>query len=194
MWSLQCNQITFQPLPFNFTCATPSELPFLSWSANRQLSYPSLPADLALERAMFSCILRPLRSRLEKALMALHDQDGSTQRLTQNMLCLKGEAAMERLGVRTGVPDGRGVERVKQKLILMQRTHSPIDKVLLLLQVCKLVHKAMGTLHGETAARSEGYKYHIHVALDIVGFTFYFLCIGSKFIVCFRCSFGIWIK
>ncbi|XP_037544360.1 ras and Rab interactor 2 [Nematolebias whitei] len=110
---------------------------------------PENEKDLALERAMFSCILRPLRSRLEKALMALHNQDGSTQRLTQNMLCLKGEAAMERLGVRTGVPDGRGVERVKQKLILMQRTHSPIDKVLLLLQVCKLVHKAMGTLHGQ---------------------------------------------
>lgn len=158
MWSLQCSQITFQPLPFNFTRAAPSELPFVSLSANHQPSYPSLPADLALERAMFSCILRPLRSRLEKALMAMHNQDGSTQRLTQNMLCLKGEAAMERLGVRTGVPDGRGVERVKQKLILMQRTHSPIDKVLLLLQVCKLVHKAMGTLHGETVASSKGYN------------------------------------
>lgn len=106
---------------------------------------------------MFSCILRPLRGRLEKALMALHSQDGSTQRLTQNILRLKGDATMERLGVQTGVPDSRGVERVKQKLILMQRTHSPIDKVLLLLQVCKLVHKAMGTLHGETAACLEVY-------------------------------------
>lgn len=71
------------------------------------------------------------------------------------MLRLKGKGAMERLGVRTGVPDIREVERVKQKLILMQRTHSPIDKVLLLLQVCKFVHKAMGTLHGETAAMSK---------------------------------------
>uniref|UniRef100_A0A8C3G1K1 Si:ch211-168d1.3 n=1 Tax=Cyclopterus lumpus TaxID=8103 RepID=A0A8C3G1K1_CYCLU len=104
---------------------------------------------LALERAMFSCVLRPLRSHLEKALMASHNQDGSSQRLTQNLIRLKGDAAMERLGVRTGVPDGREVERVKQKLLLMQRTHSPIDKVLLLLQVCKCVHKAMGSLHGE---------------------------------------------
>lgn len=108
-------------------------------------------ADLALERSMFSCVLRPLRSHLEKALVALHNQDGSTQRLTQNLLQLKGDATMERLGVRTGVPDSREVERVKQKLVLMQRTHSPIDKVLLLLQVCKCVHKAMGSLHGETA-------------------------------------------
>ncbi|XP_023250412.1 ras and Rab interactor 2-like [Seriola lalandi dorsalis] len=107
------------------------------------------PPDLALERAMFSCVLRPLKSHLEKALVALHNHDGSSQCLTRNLLRLKGDAAMERLGVRTGVPDGRGVERMKQKLILMQRTHSPIDKVLLLLQVCKCVHKAMGSLHGQ---------------------------------------------
>lgn len=99
---------------------------------------------------MFSCVLRPLRSHLDKALVELHNKDGSTQRLTQYLLQLKGDAAMERLGVRTGVPDSREVERVKQKMVLMQRTHSPIDKVLLLLQVCKCVHKAMGSLHGET--------------------------------------------
>ncbi|TKS92998.1 Ras and [Collichthys lucidus] len=110
---------------------------------------PENEKDLALERAMFSCVLRPLRSHLEKALVELHNQDGTCQRLTKNLLHLKGDAAMERLGVRTGVPDSRGVERVKQKLVLMQRTHSPIDKVLLLLQVCKCVHKAMGSLHGQ---------------------------------------------
>ncbi|KAM9425571.1 ras and Rab interactor 2 [Pholidichthys leucotaenia] len=110
---------------------------------------PENEQALALERAMFSCVLRPLRSHLSKALVALHSRDGSTQRLTQNLLRLKGDAAMERLGVRTGVPDSREVERVKQKLILMQRTHSPIDKVLLLLQVCKCVQKAMGSLHGQ---------------------------------------------
>ncbi|CAJ1085963.1 ras and Rab interactor 3 isoform X1 [Xyrichtys novacula] len=110
---------------------------------------PENEKDLALERAIFSCVLRPLRSCLDKALVELHNQDGSSQRLTQNLLRLRGDAAMERLGVRTGVPDSREVERVKQKLILMQRTHSPIDKVLLLLQVCKCVHKAMGSLHGQ---------------------------------------------
>lgn len=102
---------------------------------------------------MFSCVLRPLRSHLGKALAELHGRDGSTQRLTQNLLRLKGDGAMERLGVQTGVPDSRGVESVRQKLALMQRTHSPIDKVLLLLQVCKCVHKSMGTLHGEVKGR-----------------------------------------
>ncbi|KAM3590800.1 uncharacterized protein V6R79_016818 [Siganus canaliculatus] len=110
---------------------------------------PENEKDLALERAMFSCVLKPLRSQLEKALVELHNRDGTTQRLTQNLLRLKGDVAMERLGVRTGVPDSREVERVKQKLLLMQRTHSPIDKVLLLLQICKCVHKAMGSLHGQ---------------------------------------------
>ncbi|TWW63438.1 ras and Rab interactor 3 isoform X2 [Takifugu flavidus] len=110
---------------------------------------PENEKDLALERAMFSCVLRPLRTHLNRALSELHSRDGSTQRLVQNLLRLKGDAAMERLGVRTGVPDSREVERVKQKLALMQRTHSPIDKVLLLLQVCKCVHKSMGTLHGQ---------------------------------------------
>ncbi|XP_058479775.1 ras and Rab interactor 3 [Solea solea] len=110
---------------------------------------PENEKDLALERAMFSCVLRPLKAHLEKALVASHSEDGSSQRLTQNLLRLKGDAAMERLGVRTGVPDSRGVERVRQKLVLMQRTHSPIDKVLLLLQVCKCVHKAMGSVHGQ---------------------------------------------
>ncbi|KAM8882168.1 ras and Rab interactor 2 [Synchiropus picturatus] len=110
---------------------------------------PESEKDLALERAMFSCVLRPLRSPLEKTLVALHSQDGSTQQFSQNMIRLKGDAAMERLGVRTGVPDIREIERVKQKLSLMQRTHSPIDKILLLLQVCKCVHKAMGSLKGQ---------------------------------------------
>ncbi|XP_034020728.1 ras and Rab interactor 2 [Thalassophryne amazonica] len=110
---------------------------------------PENETDLALERAMFSCVLRPLRAQLEKALAALHNQDGSTQRLGQKLLQLKGEGAMERLGMRTGVPDSRGVERVRQKMVMMQRTHSPIDKVLLLLQMCKCVHKAMGSMHGQ---------------------------------------------
>ncbi|KAK7909926.1 hypothetical protein WMY93_014610 [Mugilogobius chulae] len=110
---------------------------------------PENETDLALERAMFSCVLRPLRSQLKKALLALHNQDGSSQRLTQNMVGLKGDGAMTKLGVRTGVPDSREVERVKQKLTVMHRTHSPIDKVLLLLQICKCVHKAMGVPHGQ---------------------------------------------
>uniref|UniRef100_A0A8B9GS90 Ras and Rab interactor 2 n=1 Tax=Astyanax mexicanus TaxID=7994 RepID=A0A8B9GS90_ASTMX len=59
------------------------------------------------------------------------------------------ENEKERLGVRSGVLDAQGIERAKKKLTLMQRSHSPIDKVLLLLQVCKSVYKAMGSQPGE---------------------------------------------
>ena len=103
-------------------------------------------ADLALEKAMFGCVLKPLRVLLGQALLSLHRQDGSTQRLACSLLDCQ-EGAMEHLGVLVGVPDTRGVERVRQKLALMQRTHSPIDKMLLLLQMCKSVQKAMGALH-----------------------------------------------
>ncbi|KAL0970128.1 hypothetical protein UPYG_G00237530 [Umbra pygmaea] len=107
---------------------------------------PDNEKDLALEKALFSCILKPLKSLLGQALLSLHRQDGTSQKLACSILACQ-QGAMERLGVLVGVPDARGVERVKQKLALMQRTHSPIDKVLLLLQVCKAVQKAMGAFH-----------------------------------------------
>ncbi|CDQ69846.1 unnamed protein product [Oncorhynchus mykiss] len=107
---------------------------------------PDNEKDLALEKAMFGCVLKPLRVLLGQALLSLHRQDGSTQRLACSLLDCQ-EGAMEHLGVLVGVPDTRGVERVRQKLALMQRTHSPIDKMLLLLQMCKAVQKAMGALH-----------------------------------------------
>ncbi|XP_077355398.1 ras and Rab interactor 2 isoform X3 [Festucalex cinctus] len=108
---------------------------------------PESEKDLALERAMFSCVLRPLKSHLDKALVALHQHDASSQRFQRNLLRLKGEGAAERLGMRMGVPDGRQVDKVKRKLALMRRTHSPVDKVLLLLQICKCVQKGAGTAH-----------------------------------------------
>ncbi|XP_067117215.1 LOW QUALITY PROTEIN: ras and Rab interactor 2 [Osmerus mordax] len=109
---------------------------------------PENEKDLALEKAMFGCVLKPLKAQLSRGLTLLHRLDGSTQKLTDT-LHRDQEGALERLGVQVGVPDARGVERVRQKLALMQRTHSPIDKVLLLLQVCKCVHQAMGSLHGQ---------------------------------------------
>ncbi|XP_057709713.1 ras and Rab interactor 2 isoform X2 [Corythoichthys intestinalis] len=107
---------------------------------------PENEKDLALERAMFSCVLRPLKSHLDKALTALHQRDTFSQRFSRNLMRVKDQGAAERLGLRTGVPDGRQVDKVKQKLALMRRTHSPVDKVLLLLQVCKCVQKASGAV------------------------------------------------
>ncbi|KAJ8405389.1 hypothetical protein AAFF_G00318620 [Aldrovandia affinis] len=115
---------------------------------------PENEKDLALEKAMFGCILKPLKAQLDQALLSLHAQDGSTQRLA-NSLQSSQEGPLERFGVHVGVPDARGLERLRQKLVLMQRTHSPIDKVLLLLQVCKCIYKAMGPPSGKEFGTEE---------------------------------------
>ncbi|XP_051988894.1 ras and Rab interactor 2-like [Xyrauchen texanus] len=106
---------------------------------------PEDEKDLALEKALFGCVLKPLKVQLQQTLVSLHTRDGSLQRITDSMLACQ-EGTLELLGVRVGFLDIRGIDRAKNKLTLMQRSHSPIDKVLLLLQVCKSVYKAMGTL------------------------------------------------
>lgn len=104
---------------------------------------------------MFSCVLRPVKKLLDHTLVVLHSLDGSFQRLTQNLLRFRagdsGGGGLEQLGIRASSDAGfsREVERVRKKLGMMQRSHSPIDKVLLLLQACKCVHMAVGSLHSE---------------------------------------------
>ncbi|XP_077444289.1 ras and Rab interactor 2 [Stigmatopora argus] len=111
---------------------------------------PENEKDLALERAMFSCVLRPLKAPLDQALAALHQRDPFSRRFQENLLRAKDEGAAQRLGLRAdGLPDAGQVERVKKKLALMRRAHSPVDKVLLLLQVCKCVQKASGGVQGK---------------------------------------------
>ncbi|XP_077597755.1 ras and Rab interactor 2 isoform X3 [Stigmatopora nigra] len=111
---------------------------------------PENEKDLALERAMFSCVLRPLKAPLDQALAALHQRDPFSSRFRENLLRAKDEGAARLLGLRPAdLPDGGQVERVKKKLALMRRAHSPVDKVLLLLQVCKCVQKAWGGVQGK---------------------------------------------
>lgn len=97
-------------------------------------------------------MLKPLKVQLQQTLVSLHTKDGSLQKITDSLLAYQ-EGALEHLAVRVGVLDVRGMDRAKAKLTLMQRSHSPIDKVLLLLQVCKSVYKAMGTQPGEQRFR-----------------------------------------
>ncbi|KAG5853255.1 hypothetical protein ANANG_G00071150 [Anguilla anguilla] len=115
---------------------------------------PEKEKDLALEKAMFGCVLKPLKTQLDQTLLSLHTKDGSMQRLADSLRDSQ-QVAMKRFGVRVGVPDARGLERMKQKLSLMQRTHSPIDKVLLLLQVCKGIYNAMGPNPGQEFGTDE---------------------------------------
>uniref|UniRef100_A0A8C5BNN4 Si:ch211-168d1.3 n=1 Tax=Gadus morhua TaxID=8049 RepID=A0A8C5BNN4_GADMO len=114
-----------------------------------------------------SSVLRPLKKLLDNTLVALHRLDGSSQRLAQDLLRVKG-GGLERLGIRapSGAAYDREVERVRQKLGMMQRSHSPIDKVLLLLQACKCVHKAMGSLHRQEVSWEDFLPSLTHVIVE----------------------------
>ncbi|KAK7130986.1 hypothetical protein R3I94_016203 [Phoxinus phoxinus] len=105
--------------------------------------------DQALEKAMFRCVLKPLKPQIDAALRSLHKQDGSFQTMTDNLQRAKGASPQKLFGVQVGVPDAQGIEKIKHKLTLMQRAYSPIDKVLLLLQICKLIYKAMKNKSGQ---------------------------------------------
>ncbi|KAM9497499.1 ras and Rab interactor 2-like isoform 2-T3 [Salvelinus alpinus] len=104
---------------------------------------PDDEKDLVLEKAMFRCVLKPLKGQIDRTLQTLHERDGSTQSMAESLAVARGKTPLECFGVRVGVPDAAGVEKVRQKLALMRRAYSPIDKVVLLLQVCKLIYKAM---------------------------------------------------
>uniref|UniRef100_A0A8C7KBW9 Ras and Rab interactor 2 n=1 Tax=Oncorhynchus kisutch TaxID=8019 RepID=A0A8C7KBW9_ONCKI len=99
--------------------------------------------DLVLEKAMFRCVLKPLKGQIDGTLQTLHQRDRSTQSMAESLAKARGKTPLECFGVRVGVPDAADVEKVLQKLALMRRAYSPIDKVVLLLQVCKLIYKAM---------------------------------------------------
>uniref|UniRef100_A0A673IN09 Ras and Rab interactor 2-like n=1 Tax=Sinocyclocheilus rhinocerous TaxID=307959 RepID=A0A673IN09_9TELE len=105
--------------------------------------------DHALEKAMFRCVLKPLKPQIDAALRTLHKQDGSFQRMMDSLQRAKGASPQKLFGVQVGVPDAPGIEKIKHKLTLMQRAYSPIDKVLLLLQICKLIYKAMKNKSGQ---------------------------------------------
>lgn len=105
--------------------------------------------DQALEKAMFRCVLKPLKPQIDAALRSLHKQDGSFQRMMDSLQRAKGASPQKLFGVQVGVPDAQGIEKIKHKLTLMQRAYSPIDKVLLLLQICKLIYKAMKNKSGQ---------------------------------------------
>uniref|UniRef100_A0A8C7KQ90 Ras and Rab interactor 2 n=1 Tax=Oncorhynchus kisutch TaxID=8019 RepID=A0A8C7KQ90_ONCKI len=101
------------------------------------------------EKAMFRCVLKPLKGQIDGTLQTLHQRDRSTQSMAESLAKARGKTPLECFGVRVGVPDAADVEKVLQKLALMRRAYSPIDKVVLLLQVCKLIYKAMKDNSGE---------------------------------------------
>lgn len=98
---------------------------------------------------MFRCVLKPLKPQIDAALRTIHKRDGSFQTMAESLQRAKRESPQKLFGVQVGVPDVQGIEKIKHKLTLMQRAYSPIDKVLLLLQICKLIYKAMKSKSGK---------------------------------------------
>lgn len=125
-------------------------------------------ADLTLERALFRCILKPLKGQIDAALQDLHEQDGSYKRLADSMVRARENSPHQLFMVRVAVPDSNNIEKIKQKMALMSRVYSPIDKVVLLLQFCKLVYKAMKSDAGNVHSNYHSYslltwiKHHWH--------------------------------
>ncbi|KAJ8266169.1 hypothetical protein GJAV_G00126730 [Gymnothorax javanicus] len=116
---------------------------------------PENETDQALEKAMFRSVLKPLKTQLMAALRSLHARDGSAQAMIDGLRSCR-DAPPERFGVRgVGVPDGPAMEKVRQKLAHLQRAYSPIDKVLLLLQVCKCVYASMKAEPGQEFGADE---------------------------------------
>ncbi|KAJ8348301.1 hypothetical protein SKAU_G00268900 [Synaphobranchus kaupii] len=115
---------------------------------------PENETDQALEKAMFRCVLKPLKAQLYAALRSLHTHDGSTQLMIDGLRASQ-DGPLERFGVQVGVPDAQVMEKVRQKLVLLRRAYSPIDKVLLLLQVCKCVYTSMKTDPGQEYGADE---------------------------------------
>uniref|UniRef100_A0A8B9KDN5 Ras and Rab interactor 1a n=1 Tax=Astyanax mexicanus TaxID=7994 RepID=A0A8B9KDN5_ASTMX len=100
-------------------------------------------SNQTLEKALFRCILKPLKAQISAALHTLHERDGSSKRMSESMRRARENSPRDLFGVQVSVPDTQGIEKIKQKLSLMKSAYSPIDKVHLLLQICKLIYKAM---------------------------------------------------
>ncbi|KAJ1153175.1 hypothetical protein NDU88_005937 [Pleurodeles waltl] len=108
---------------------------------------PEDQIDAVLEKAMHKCILKPLKSHIDAMLKEFHTSDGSWRQLKENLQLVRQRNPQE-LGVFAPVPDFVDVEKIKVKLMTMQKMYSPEKKVMLLLRVCKLIYTCMENKSG----------------------------------------------
>nr|XP_045012423.1 ras and Rab interactor 2 isoform X3 [Jaculus jaculus] len=103
---------------------------------------PEDQIDVVLEKAMHKCILKPLKSHVEAMLKDFHMANGSWKQLKENLQLVRQRNPQE-LGVFAPTPDFVDMEKIKVKFMTMQKMYSPEKKVMLLLQVCKLIYTVM---------------------------------------------------
>ncbi|XP_062996266.1 ras and Rab interactor-like protein [Elgaria multicarinata webbii] len=102
-----------------------------------------------VEGALYKCILKPLRDSIYTQLLDFRTRDGTLGKLREHQVTMSQQSLSE-LGVRAGVPDGPGLERVQAKLSLMHQAYSPKKKETHLLKVCKMLYEAMNQSAGRT--------------------------------------------
>ncbi|XP_078505092.1 ras and Rab interactor 2 isoform X2 [Lissotriton helveticus] len=108
---------------------------------------PEDQIDAVLEKSMHKCILKPLKNHIDAMLKEFHTADGSWRQLKENLQLVRQRNPQE-LGVFAPVPDFVDVEKIKVKLMTMQKMYSPEKKVMLLLRICKLIYTCMENKSG----------------------------------------------
>ncbi|KAM8878873.1 ras and Rab interactor 2-like isoform 2-T2 [Spinachia spinachia] len=104
---------------------------------------PEDQIDQVLEKAMHKCVLKPLKSVIEKALQDFQVSSGAWQQLRENLALVKTKGPQE-MGADGAVPpDPEAISKIRHKLLKMRKMYSPEKKVSLMLRVCKLIYTIM---------------------------------------------------
>ncbi|XP_054652169.1 ras and Rab interactor 2-like isoform X2 [Dunckerocampus dactyliophorus] len=104
---------------------------------------PEDQIDAVLEKAMYKCVLKPLKPMISAALQEFQVRSGEWQELKENMALAKARQPQE-MGVDDAMPpDPVAIEKIKYKFHSMCKLYSPEKKVTRLLRVCKLIYTIM---------------------------------------------------
>ncbi|XP_043931614.1 ras and Rab interactor 2-like [Protopterus annectens] len=103
---------------------------------------PENDQDYVLEKAMHKCILKPLKPHIDTHMKAFFTRDGSLVQIKEQYKIVK-QRGTQAFNVQANLPKNAEIEKIKQKFMTMLKIYSPTDKVLLLLQACKLIYDAL---------------------------------------------------
>ncbi|XP_072919957.1 ras and Rab interactor 2-like isoform X1 [Hemitrygon akajei] len=113
-----------------------------------QSDHEECDTEVAIQKALQKCVLKPLRDNIYACLLDFHTKDGSLKKLTTNQLILQSQSPAQ-LGVTANVPDAVALEKIQQKFAAMHLAYSPFKKVAQLLKACKLIYEAMSGSSGK---------------------------------------------
>ncbi|KAG8437866.1 hypothetical protein GDO86_008532 [Hymenochirus boettgeri] len=110
--------------------------------------------DRILEKSLHRLTLKPLGSLLVSAIHKEMVESRELERLGKNMQAVRmGGSSL--LGVTLDPLETPELEKIRQKLLIMQEKYSPFDKVRLLLQVCRGVYRNMDAQQDDACGADE---------------------------------------